>query len=510
MRDTYLGIELGSTRIKAVAIDADHIPVSAGDYTWKSTYENGIWTYDLAEVWSGLKAAVAGLQNREAIAAMGISGMMHGYLAFDKDWNLLTPFRTWQNTITGQAAAELTQLLGFNIPQRWSIAHLYQAILNGETHISRIAHITTLAGYVHYKLTGVNAIGIGEASGMFPIDSETNGYDAGMLAKFDALVASRNLPWQKLTDILPDVLLAGEEAGCLSESGAALLDHLLAPGIPLAPAEGDAGTGMTATNAVAPKTGNVSAGTSIFSMVVLERPLQKVYEEIDLVTTPTGKPVAMVHCNNCTNDSNAWVSVLKETANLFGAEPTNGEIYTKLYEKALEGDADCGGVLVCNYMAGEGVTHLDEGRPMVLRRPDSKFTLANFFRASLYATMATLKLGMDILAEEKVAIDSLTGHGGLFKTPVVGQKFMAAACNAPVTCMETAGEGGPYGMALLAAYKARKAAGESLEEYLNTYVFADAKGTTLAPEQADVDGFNAYIAQYKKLLAVERAAVKML
>ena len=509
MEKTYLGVEFGSTRIKAVAIDEKHNPVSSGDYTWASTYENGIWTYDLNEVWTGLKTALSGIENRKSIAAMGISGMMHGYLAFDKEWNLLTPFRTWQNTITALAAEELTALFGFNIPQRWSIAHLYQAVLNGEEHVSQIAHITTLAGYVHYMLTGVNAVGIGEASGMFPIDSEKLCYDEVMLAKFDALVASRDLPW-KLADILPKVLLAGENAGHLTESGTDLLDGLLLPGIPFAPAEGDAGTGMTATNAVAPRTGNVSAGTSIFSMVVLERPLQKVYEEIDQVTTPTGKPVAMVHCNNCTNDSNAWVSVLKETANLFGAEPCNGEVYTKLYEKSLEGDPDCGGVLVCNYLAGEGVTHLDEGRPMVVRRPNSKFTLANFFRATLYSTMSTLKIGMDILAEEKVAIDSLTGHGGLFKTPVVGQRFMAAACNAPVTCMETAGEGGPYGMALLAAYMANKAESETLEEYLNAHVFADAEGTTVAPEQADVDGFNTYIKQYKQLLEVERKAVEVI
>ena len=505
---TILGIELGSTRIKVVAINENHVPVSSGDYTWKSTYENRIWTYDLAEVWQGLKTALSGVENRENVAAIGVSAMMHGYLAFDKDWNLLVPFRTWQNTITGQAAEELTALFGFNIPQRWSIAHLYQAILNGEEHVPQIAHITTLAGYVHYMLTGVNAIGIGEASGMFPIDSEKNCYDEGMLKKFDHLVSDKKLPWKNLTDILPAVLVAGEEAGKLTESGAAMLDNLLQPGIPFAPAEGDAGTGMTATNAVAPRTGNVSAGTSIFSMVVLERPLQKVYEEIDLVTTPTGKPVAMVHCNNCTNDSNAWVSVLKEAANLFDADPSNGEVYTKLYQKALEGDPDCGSILVCNYMAGEGVTHLDEGRPMVVRRPDSKFTLANFFRATLYSTMSTLKIGMDILAEEKVAIDSLTGHGGLFKTPVVGQKFMAAACNAPVTCMETAGEGGPYGMALLAAYMANKAEGESLEDYLNARVFADAKGTTLNPDKADVEGFNTYIAQYKNLLKVEKTAVE--
>ena len=502
----YLGIELGSTRIKAVAIDEKHMPVSSGDYTWKSTYENGIWTYDLAEVWTGLKTALSGIEDRENVTAMGISAMMHGYLAFDKDWNLLVPFRTWQNTITGQAAAELTELFGFNIPQRWSIAHLYQAVLNQEAHIPQIAHITTLAGYVHYMLTGVNAIGIGEASGMFPINSEKNCYDEEMLRKFEKL--TENQPWN-IRNILPAVLVAGDAAGILTESGAAMLDGLLLAGIPFAPAEGDAGTGMTATNAVAPRTGNVSAGTSIFSMVVLEKSLQRVYEEIDLVTTPTGKPVAMVHCNNCTNDSNAWVSVLKEAAELLGAVPSTGEVYTKLYQKALEGDPDCGGVLVSNYMAGEGVTHLDEGRPMVVRRPDSKFTLANFFRATLYSTMATLKIGMDILAEEKVAIDSLTGHGGLFKTPVVGQKFMAAACNAPVTCMVTAGEGGPYGMALLAAYTANKKS-ETLEEYLYTHVFAGVKGTTIAPDPVDVDGFNTYIEQYKQLLLVERTAVEVI
>lgn len=506
---TFLGIELGSTRIKAVAIDESHRPVSSGDYTWASSYENGIWTYSLDEVWTGLKAALSGVDGRENIRAMGISAMMHGYLAFDKDWKLLVPFRTWQNTVTAQAARELTALFGFNIPQRWSIAHLYQAVLNGEAHVDKIAHITTLAGYVHHMLTGVNAVGIGEASGMFPIDGTKNGYDEGMLAKFNALVEKRGLPW-KLRDILPRVLPAGENAGALTEKGAAMLEGLLPVGIPFAPAEGDAGTGMTATNAVAPRTGNVSAGTSVFSMVVLERPLKKVYEEIDMVTTPTGKPVAMVHCNNCTGDSNAWVSVLKETASLLGAELSSGEIYTKLYERSLEGDPDCGGVLVCNYLAGEGVTHMDAGRPMVVRLPDSRFTLANFFRATLYSTMATLKIGMDILAEEGVAIDSLTGHGGLFKTPVVGQRYMAAACNAPVTCMETAGEGGPYGMALLAAYMAEKGENESLEDYLNTHVFANAKSTTRLPMDADVAGFAAYMETYRRLLEVERKAVEVI
>ena len=506
---TILGLELGSTRIKATAIDGRYQPVSSGDYTWKSSFENGIWTYGLDAVWTGLKAAISGVAHREHIAAMGVSAMMHGYLVFDKDWNLLVPFRTWQNTITAQAAGELTEAFHFNIPQRWSVAHLYQAVLNGEAHVPQIAHMTTLAGYVHYMLTGVNALGVGEASGMFPIDSETGDYDAAMLAKFNEILASRHLPW-RLEDLLPKVLTAGEKAGELTPEGAKRLDGLLAPGIPFAPAEGDAGTGMTATNAVAPRTGNVSAGTSIFAMVVLERPLKKVYEEIDLVTTPTGKPVAMVHCNNCTSDTNAWVSVLGETARLFGAAPSAGELYTRLYEKSLEGDPDCGGLLVCNYMAGEGVTHMDAGRPLVIRKPESKFTLANFFRAQLYATMSTLKIGMDILAKEQVAIDSLTGHGGLFKTPVVGQKYMAAACGAPVTCMETAGEGGPYGMALLAAYMLEKAEGETLEDYLNTHVFAGAKGVTLAPEKGDVEGFRDYITRYTAMLDVERKAVEVL
>ena len=507
--NTYLGIELGSTRIKAVAVDEGFRPVSSGDYTWASRYENGVWTYGLEEVWTGLRAALSAVENRAEVAAAGVSAMMHGYLAFDRDWNLLVPFRTWQNTITGPAAAELTALFSFNVPQRWSVAHLYQAVLNGEEHVSRIAHITTLAGYVHYMLTGVNAVGVGEASGMFPIDSQALDYDRAMVEKFDALAAERNLPW-RLEELLPRVLTAGQEAGRLTPAGAGLLEGLLPAGIPFAPPEGDAGTGMTATNAVAPRTGNVSAGTSIFSMVVLEKPLGKVYEEIDLVTTPAGAPVAMVHCNNCTNDTNAWVSVLGEAARLFGASPSTSELYRKLYEKSLEGGADCGGVLVCNYLAGEGVTHMDAGRPMVVRRPDSVFNLANFFRAQLYATMATLKIGMDILAEEGVAIDSLTGHGGLFKTPGVGQRYMAAACNAPVTCMDTAGEGGPYGMALLAAYLLRREEGERLEDFLSNRVFAGVSGSTAAPDGAEAAAFGEYIQRYKALLQVERAAAELL
>ena len=499
----YLGIELGSTRIKAVAIDETFAPVSSGDYTWKSSFENGVWTYPLEDAWTGLKAAIAGIKDRDGIAVMGISAMMHGLLAFDRDWKLLTPFRTWQNTMTAEAAEKLTACFGFNIPQRWSVAHLYQAVLNGEPFVPEIAHITTLAGYIHFMLAGVNAVGIGEASGMFPIDSETLTYDEEMLRKFEALTADQ--PWN-IRQVLPGVLLAGQDAGKLTEQGAALLDGLLPVGIPFAPAEGDAGTGMTATNAVAPRTGNVSAGTSIFSMVVLEKPLKKVYPEIDLVTTPTGKAVAMVHCNNCTSDMNAWAGILRETAELFGGEVDTGTLYTKLYQKSLEGDPDCGGIITYNYLAGEGVTHLDGGRPMVVRRPDSRFTLANFLRSQLYATMATLKIGMDILVEEGVAIDSLTGHGGLFKTPVVGQKYMAAACGASVTCMETAGEGGPYGMALLAAYMDRRE--ESLEEFLSRDVFASAKSTTLHPEQADMEGFNRYLAAFKAGLAAEKAALE--
>ena len=508
MKQYYLGIEFGSTRVKAVLIDGEHRIVKSGDYTWKSSLENGVWTYHMEDVQTGLRTAIRNLGELPgAVSAMGISGMMHGYLVFDKDWNLLAPFRTWQNTMTGEAAEQLTAEFGFNIPQRWSIAHLYQAVLNGEAHVKNIAHITTLAGYVHYLLTGENVLGVGEASGMFPIDSEALDYDAAMLEKFDALIAKYGFAWTG-SSVLPKVLTAGQAAGALTQAGSTFLDGLLSAGIPFCPPEGDAGTGMTATNAVAPRTGNVSAGTSIFAMVVLEKPLSKVYQEIDMVTTPSGKPVAMVHCNNCTNDMNAWVSLLGETAKLFGAEVSTGELFTKLYQKSLEGDADCSGVLTYNYMAGEGITHLDEGRPMVVRKPESSFTLANFLRSQLYATMSTLKLGMDILAEEHVAIDSLTGHGGLFKTPVVGQKYMAAACRAPVTCMESAGEGGPYGMALLASYLVQKQDGQTLEQYLETEIFADVKRATLAPDPEDEAGFDRYLSWYRSALAAENAAVK--
>lgn len=504
----FLGIEFGSTRIKAVAIDDSFNTVASGDYVWKSDYTDGIWTYSLDEVRKGLIEAVKGVSSAGTYNSMGVSAMMHGYLAFDAEWNLLVPFRTWQNTITAQAAEILSGEFGFNIPQRWSISHLYQAILNGEPHVADIAHITTLAGYVHYRLSGVNALGIGDASGMFPIGSDCSNYDQAMLDKFDSLIADKGFTW-KIRDILPEVLPAGADAGSLTEEGSAYIDGLLPAGIPMVPAEGDAGTGMVTTNAVSAGTGNVSAGTSIFSMVVLDKPLSKYYPEIDIVTTPTGKPVAMVHCNNCTNDMNAWIGMLKENAALFGAEPDTGDLYTKLYQKSLEGDPDCGGVLCMNYMAGEGVTHIDNGRPFVIRRPDSNFTLANFMRAQIYASMSTLALGMEILAREGVRIDSLTGHGGLFKTPVVGQSYMAAACKAPVTVMETAGEGGPYGMALLASYRIL-GDGKTLEQFLEEKVFVNSKRSTLEPKTEDVEGFAKYMEMFKAALKVEQTAAESL
>ena len=503
----YLGVEFGSTRIKATVIDECYRICASGDYTWQSKFENGVWTYDLQEAKEGLQCALSGIKGVEGIDAVGISGMMHGYLAFDKDWNLLVPFRTWQNTMTASAAEELTALFGFNVPQRWSIAHLYQAILNGEAHIDKVAHITTLAGYMHHLLTDTNVVGIGEASGIFPIDSQGLCYHPDMVQKFNDLLEKRGISW-RLEDVLPGVLVAGQPAGHLTEKGAALTKNLLPVGTPFAPPEGDAGTGMVATNAIGERTGNISAGTSIFSMVVLEKALDNVYQEIDIVTTPAGKDVAMVHCNNCTTDSNDWIGVLKQTAKLFGAEPDTAELYTKLYQSSLEGDADCGGVLVCNYTAGEGITHLDAGVPLVMRMQNSRFTLGNLMRAMLYSSIATLKIGMEILENEHVKIDSLVGHGGLFKTPGVGQKYMAAACNVPITCMETAGEGGPYGMALLAAFLLDES--ETLEAFLENKVFMQAKKQTLYPDADTVCGFNRYLENYKKLLEVEQKATELL
>ena len=506
--ERYLGVEFGSTRIKAVAIDRSHAVVSTGDHTWASQYENGVWTYSLDAIWNGLKDALRQLDGREEIAAMGLSAMMHGYLAFDKDWNLLVPFRTWQNTMTGPAAAELSALFHFNIPQRWSIAHLYQAVLNGEAHIDKLAHITTLAGYVHFMLTGENVVGVGEGSGIFPLDYAALDYDKALLEKFDALIADRHLPWT-VRELLPDIRLAGQSAGTLTAEGAARLDGLLPTGIRFAPPEGDAETGMVATNAVAPRTGNVSAGTSIFSMVVLERPLEKVYPEVGVVATPSGRPVAMVHCSNCTSDMNRWVALMQETFGLFGEKRGDGEVFTKLYQLALSGAPDCGGVTVCNYLTGESVPHLDEGRPMVVRGTNADFTLANFMRAQLYSTMVTLSLGMKLMEDEHIRIDSLTGHGGLFKTPVVGQKLLAAARETPITVMHTAENGGPWGMALLAAYM-MNGGGRTLEDYLSNEVFDGVQRSTLAPDPADVAGFRAYRARYGSLLEVERKAIEAL
>lgn len=505
----FLGIEFGSTRIKAVTIDRDTLaPVSGGSYVWASKHENGVWTYELDEAIKGLNSALSEIDGAD-VGAMGISGMMHGYLAFDEDWNLLVPFRTWQNTITEKAADFLSELFGFNIPQRWSVAHLFSAVQNGEEHVSKIAHVTTLAGYIHYLLTGVNAVGIGEASGIFPIDSATLSYDSDMMKKANDSLSSLGFS-RPLEDVFPKILAAGESAGKLTEAGAALLGGKLPARIPVAPPEGDAGTGMIATNAVTVGTGNVSAGTSVFAMVVLDKKLSKLYKEIDMVTTPAGKPVAMVHCNNCTGDTNAWADIFRESAQLFGADPDDGELYTKLYEKSLEGDADCGGITVCNYTVGEHTAGVSVGRPMVVREPDAKFTLANFLRAQLYSTIVTLKLGMEILAKEEVGISRLTGHGGLFKTPGVGQRYLAAATGAAVTCNETAGEGGPYGMALLAAYMMKKKDGQSLDKFLCDEVFSSVKSTVVYPSEEDSAGFAAYTERFKRLLAVEKTAEEVM
>lgn len=518
---TVLGIEFGSTRIKAVLIDETHEPIAVGSHDWENRLENKIWTYSLEDIWNGLRDSYRNMAEAverqygvplTRIGAMGFSGMMHGYMAFDEEGNLLVPFRTWRNTMTGEASQRLSDEFGFQIPQRWSIAHLYQAILNGEDHVGRIAYLTTLAGYIHWKLTGKKVLGIGEASGMFPIDSEQKDYDAGMLEKFDALVARKGYPW-KIREILPEVLTAGEEGGILTEEGAALLDETgaLEPGVRLCPPEGDAGTGMTATDSVAKRTGNVSAGTSVFSMVVLEKPLSALYPQIDMVTTPCGDPVAMVHCNNCTSDLNAWVGLFAEFADLLGVKTDMGQLFSLLYRKALEGEPDCGGLMAYNYFSGEHITGFEEGRPLFLRCPDSRFDLADFMRSHLYAALGTLKVGMDILLkEEKVKIDRITGHGGLFKTPQVGQKILAAALNAPVSVMETAGEGGAWGIALLAAYMLYREEGESLDAYLKIRVFAERKAVCAEPDARDVDGFERFIERYRQCLPVERAAVDCL
>ena len=512
---TVLGIELGSTRIKAVLIDQQHRPVASGDYEWENRLVNGIWTYSMESVHTGLRACVKALKEDlkeefglelTTVGAIGVSAMMHGYLPFDKDGKQLAEFRTWRNTITGEAAEKLTALFGFNIPQRWSIAHLYQAMLNGEEHVKEIAYLTTLAGYIHWMLTGEKVMGVGEASGMFPIDSETGDYDAVMLRKF------LDLTGLDLRTVLPKVLPAGACGGRLTEAGARFLDPdgTLQSGIPVAPCEGDAGTGMTATNSVRVRTGNVSAGTSDFAMIVADHPLG-VHREIDMVTTPDGLPVAMVHCNNCTSDINAWVNLFSEFARLMGLDVNRSVLFTKLFQKALSGEPDCGGLLSYNYFSGEGVTDLDEGRPLFVRSPSARFTLSNFMRMHLLSALATLKIGMDILTEtEQVPIDRLYGHGGFFKTPEVGQRMLSAAVGVPVSVMKTAGEGGPYGMALLGAYMLWHEEGESLPDYLDNKVFADAQSSTISATQEDIDGFNAFLAQYRKALPLERLATEVL
>ena len=472
--EAVFGLELGSTRIKAVLIGPHGEVLASGSYDWENRLEQGVWTYHMDDVWHGIQESYKNLaasveekygEKITHLKALGFSAMMHGYLAFDREGELLVPFRTWRNTMTEEAAADLTSRFGFNIPQRWSIAHLHQAILNNEPHVKDIAFITTLAGYVHWKLTGEKVLGIGDASGMFPIDSEHNVYDSGMMDTFDILHKEHNLPW-RLRDILPQIRLAGEDAGELTDAGALLLDPTgtLKPGAPLCPPEGDAGTGMTATNSVRVRTGNISAGTSVFAMIVLEKALSKVHTEIDMVTTPTGKPVAMVHCNNCTSDINAWAGLFKSFAELIGAKCSMPQALDTMFFEALKGDADCGGLVSCNYFSGEPITGMEEGRPLFMRLPDSAFTIQNFARTQLYSAMATLKIGMDILIEKEHAeVDSLLGHGGFFKAKGVGQKLMAGALHTPVSVMETAGEGGPWGMALLASYLVNAEDGETLE-----------------------------------------------
>ena len=518
---TVLGIEFGSTRIKAVLIDEAGGPLASGSYEWENQLVNGIWTYDLADVWKGLGECYQDLvrdvkRQYDAeitkIGSIGFSAMMHGYLAFDRDDNLLVPFRTWRNTITEEAASRLTADFNYNIPQRWSIAHLYQAILNKEEHVKDIAFITTLAGYVHYKLTGEKVLGVGDASGMFPIDIRTCDLDQTMVEKFDQLVSGEGFSW-KLRNIMPRVLTAGEAAGVLTKEGAALLDTSgkLEAGIPLCPPEGDAGTGMAATNSVAVRTGNVSAGTSVFAMIVLEKELSKVYPEIDLVTTPDGALVGMVHCNNCTSDLNAWVNIFDEFAKSIGTEIDKNRLFSVLYNKALEGDADCGGLISYNYFSGEPVTGFDAGAPLFVRKADDKFNLANFMRTHLYSSLAALKAGLDLLfKEEDVKVDKMFGHGGLFKTKGVGQRVAAAAMNTSVSVMETAGEGGAWGIALLAAYMKDKKDGEALGEYLEQKIFNGQSGSSMDPVPEDVAGFNKFMERYMAGLAVEHAAVDKL
>ena len=515
LKETVIGIEFGSTRIKAVMLDKNNIPVASGSHEWENKFEGGIWTYSHADIVGGLQACFSDLKRdvKEKLGttltttgAMGISGMMHGYFALDKNNEMLAEFRTWRNTITEKEAAYLTELFGFTVPQRWSIAHLYRTMLLREEHLARLNKITTLAGYIHLRLTGEHSLGVGEASGMFPIDIETKQYDAVMLDKFDKLSAECGYSF-KIKDLLPRVKIAGEVDGYLTEEGARFIDPEgdFLPGVPFCPTEGDGETGMVATNSVRVGTGNVSLGTSDFAMVVIDKKLPP-HKEINIVTTPDGMNVAMIHCSNCTSDINAWVGMLGEFASLIGAKIDTGTLYTTLFNKAMEGDADCGGLLSYNYISGEVLTGMESGRPVFMRSQNSSFTLANFMRTHLMSALSTLKLGMKILDEEEVRIDSICGHGGYLKTPIVGQTLLSAALRAPVTVMETAGEGGPYGIALLSAYTLR--GGEySLPDYLDKYAFATTKKQTLMANDEDIEGFERFAELYRAGLPVERAAI---
>ena len=514
-----LGIEFGSTRIKAVLIDQENKPIAQGSHTWENQLVDGLWTYSTEAIWYGLQDCYADLRKNvlkeydceiETLAAIGFSAMMHGYMAFNERQEILVPFRTWRNTNTGKAAAELSELFNYNIPLRWSISHLYEAILDNEEHVPEIKYLTTLAGYVHWQVTGQFVLGVGDASGMIPVDPTTKTYDATMVEKFDKLISVKNFSW-KLLDILPKVLVAGENAGFLTPEGALKLDvsgHLK-PGIPVCPPEGDAGTGMVATNAVRQRTGNVSAGTSSFSMIVLEKPLTKPYEVLDMVTTPDGSLVAMVHCNNCTSEINAWVKMFKEYQELLGVKQSTMDLYSTLFNVALTGDADCGGLMAYNYISGEPVTGLMDGRPLFVRSANDKFSLANFMRAQLYGAIGVLKIGNDILFnEEHIRVDRIMGHGGYFTTPKVGQRMLAAALNSPISVMETAGEGGAWGIALLAGFMVNNPKGLTLPDYLDQVVFAGNTGVEVAPTAEDVEGFNRYIENYKAALPIEKAAVE--
>jgi len=517
--NAIVGIEFGSTRIKAVLIDETNAPVAQGSHTWENSLVDGIWTYSQEEIIAGLQSAYSDLKSDvqkkfgvalKKIRALGISAMMHGYLAFDKNGTLLVPFRTWRNTITGEASEKLSSLFCYPIPERWSISHLYQAILNKEPHVKDISFFTTLAGFIHWKLTGQKVLGIGDASGMFPIDTATKNYNKNFIEKFDNLVADKKFAW-KLEDLLPKVLLAGEDAGTLTADGAKLLDPTgeLEAGAKLAPPEGDAGTGMIATNSVAKRTGNVSAGTSVFAMVVLEKDLSKAYNGlIDLVTTPDGALVAMAHANNCMGEFDHWVNLFDEVLKATGCNVDKGKLYGTLLKAALEGDKDCGGLLPFNYLSGESITGLTEGRPLFVRTQHANFTMPNFIRAQLFTALGALRTGMDILFDkENVKIDSLTGHGGFFKTAETGLTVMSAALHTPVSALETAGEGGPWGMAVLASYLVN-GGGKTLDAWLAEKVFATSKKTTVSPKQDDIEGFNKFFARYTKGLAIEKAAIE--